>query len=100
MRPFAMEMAAILVHGPYRLFIVATVAVAKLLLCCDIICKCSILTGGTIESVLGGGWMARKNIYSHLHTLFREVHKNCIEITHSSQRKLSCRNCVQSMHQQ
>ena len=45
MHPFAMETAAILVHSFNRFSLctkMAAVAVAKLLLCCDIICKCSI----------------------------------------------------------
>ena len=45
MHPFAMETAAILVHSLNRFSLctkMAAVAVAKLLLCCDIICKRSI----------------------------------------------------------
>ena len=45
MHPFAMEMAAILVHGLNRFSLctkMAAMAVAKLLLCCDIICKRSL----------------------------------------------------------
>ena len=45
MHPFAMETAAILVHSLNRFSLctkMAAVAVAKLLLCCDIICKLSI----------------------------------------------------------
>ena len=48
MHPFAMEMAAILVHSLNRFSLctkMAAVAVAKLLLCCDIICKRSIEKG-------------------------------------------------------
>ena len=47
MHPFAMETAAILVHSLNRFSLctkMAAVAVAQLLLCCDIICKCSIAT--------------------------------------------------------
>ena len=53
MHPFAMEMAAILVHSLNRLSLctkMAAVAVAKLLLCCDIICKRSI---GNLNTVHG-----------------------------------------------
>ena len=42
MHPFAMETAAILVHSLNRFLLctkMAAVVVAKLLLCCDIICK-------------------------------------------------------------
>ena len=45
MHPFAMETTAILVHSLNRFSLctkMAAVAVAKLLLCCDIICKRSI----------------------------------------------------------
>ena len=45
MHPFAMETAAILVHSLNRFSLctkMAAMAVAKLLLCCDIICKRSI----------------------------------------------------------
>ena len=45
MHPFAMETAAILVHNLNRFSLcikMAAVVVAKLLLCCDIICKLSI----------------------------------------------------------
>ena len=47
MHPFAMETVAILVHSLNRFSLctkMAAVAVAKLLLCCDIICKRSIAT--------------------------------------------------------
>ena len=46
MHPFAMKTVAILVHRLNRLSLctkMAAVAVAKLLLCCDIICKRSIV---------------------------------------------------------
>ena len=45
MHPFAMETVAILVHSLNRFSLctkMAAAAVAKLLLCCDIICKRSI----------------------------------------------------------
>ena len=47
MHPFAMEMAAILVHSLNRFFIVAAMEVAELLLCCDIIIMqmCTLYTG-------------------------------------------------------
>ena len=46
MHPFAMETAVILVHSLNRFSLcpkMAAVVVAKLLLCCDIICKRSIV---------------------------------------------------------
>ena len=46
MHPFVMETAAILVHSLNRFSLctkMAVVAVAKLLLCCDIMCKRSIV---------------------------------------------------------
>ena len=46
MHPLAMEIAAIFVHSLNRFSLctkMAAVAVAKLLLCCDIICKWSIV---------------------------------------------------------
>ena len=56
MHPFAMETAAILVHSLNRFSLctkLAAVAVAKLLLCCDIICKCSIREGYGVMCVTG-----------------------------------------------
>ena len=54
MRPFAVEMAAILVHSLNRFSLctkMAAMAVAKLLLCCVIICKRSIaLPGFTLSA--------------------------------------------------
>ena len=54
MHPFAMETAAILVHSLNRFSLctkMAAVAVAKLLLCCDIICKRSIADLATFQLV-------------------------------------------------
>ena len=51
MHPFAMETAAILVHSLNRLSLctkMAAVAVAKLLLCCDIMCKHGLWTGSVV----------------------------------------------------
>ena len=56
MHPFAMETAAILVHSLNRFSLctkMAAVVVAKLLLCCDIICKCSIREGCGVMCVTG-----------------------------------------------
>ena len=63
MHPFAMETAAILVHSINRFSLctkMVAVAFAKLLLCCDIICKRSIekglrLTSTTVKFVKGRG---------------------------------------------
>ena len=44
MLPFAVETAAILVHSLNRFSLCTKMAaVTKVLLCCDIICKCSIV---------------------------------------------------------
>ena len=54
MHPFAMEMAAILVHSLNRFSLctkMAAVAVAKLLLCCDIICKRSIVSKLLVQAL-------------------------------------------------
>ena len=59
MHPFAMETAAILVHSLNRFSLctkMAAMAVAKLLLCCDIICKRSIGFSG-VSGRINGLWV-------------------------------------------
>ena len=67
MHPFAMETAAILVHSLNRFSLctkMAAVAVAKLLLCCDIICKRSIEVVRQLWKLLGEGELGKGQVLS------------------------------------
>ena len=73
--PFVMEMAAILVHSLNRFSCapkMAAVAVAKLLLCCDIICNALLVHVPANHTATGASFLCEENNRSSISWLAGE----------------------------